>query len=73
MVFGAEGTAGEGAGAGLVGRDAALAALVGAALTEEAGGDLETGLTTNFTADLTAGLTEGLTTGFITDLDALLF
>jgi len=65
MVFGAEGTVGRGAGAGLVGVDAALAALGGAALAEEDGGDFETGLTTGFTV--------GLGTGFITDLELVFF
>ena len=60
MDFGAEGTAGKEADADLVGVDAALAAPGGAALTEEDGGDFETGLmTADFTVDLTAGFATG--------------
>jgi hypothetical protein len=73
MVFGAEGTAGDGAGADWVGVDAALAALEGAALTTEEGGVFETGLAAGFTVDLAIGLSIGLTTGFITDLAGLFF
>ena len=64
MVLGAEGTVGNGAGAGLLGRDTALAAAGIAALTEEVGEDLETALVTDFNA----GLRTGFPTGFITDL-----
>jgi hypothetical protein len=68
MVFGTGGAAGRGAGAGLLGVDAALTALGSTFLAEEDGGDFETGLTTGFAFTVT-----GLATGFITDLVAIFF
>jgi hypothetical protein len=73
MVFGTGGAAGFEAGTGLVGVEAALAALGSATLTEEDDGDFDAGLSAAFTVGLAAGLSINLTTGFITDLDVVFF
>ncbi len=80
MVFGTGGAAGCGAGTGLLGVDADLAALGSAVLAEEDDGDFGTGLAAGLTTSLTfaltgltVALTIGLRTDFITDLTAGFF